>query len=596
MTQASVIVPSDLMTYKPTRDTYAISWRINPAVGESIGNFDCEVQMDIVDTFNSSNLRHLVKTSNNILNYQNGYFFKAFVFKAMEVFEDVSFYYRVRVNSLDYLSDWSDSLLFNLSKVTWYNDMQMLYGLMPDDSIYAKEGITQTLKIVELWAREIQDFKRETDCVSEGINFYKLQDSSLYDTLGKLMEYERNIARPVIEYRRELLELWNAYLYGGTEGALKRFIKAILGLDPSLDYIRNRYGWIIRSTQDLDVPYGSSYVQPENPFTDASLYYRLRDIAALASSLEGYWKMYDDTNSTQVVDSGTNSYHGTLMGGKNTEDISEAGVIDKCLHLDGAADYVDCGNVLNPGLGNFSMNAWIKMDDNTIFPIIIKNSSYSHYLGLSVVSGKVYVNLGYSGWPTSHFCAVTGTTVLNNDQWYMITAVIDRTNTYVDLYVNGVKETLSSTSYALADLESVSNSGRLLIGKSAGYINYFADGSISDIMFFMNALPSSDISTLYNEGDGLSSDALTLTPTPQPNSKWSKALGLNLTVYNAFNLTTRHALIESFVSKIKPANVTVYISYVAPETSLVAWGTDYWGGGLYWGQTSTIWKPYIPVN
>ena len=51
----------------------------------------------------------------------------------MEIFEDVTFYYRVRVNSLDYLSDWSACIPFTLSKVTWYEDMQMLYGLVPDE-------------------------------------------------------------------------------------------------------------------------------------------------------------------------------------------------------------------------------------------------------------------------------------------------------------------------------------------------------------------------------------------------------------------------------------------------------------------------------
>ena len=78
MTQSIVTAPSDLLAYKPTRDTYSISWRINPTTGEILDGFDCEVQMDTESSFDSNNLRHITRHSKKNFKLSGWLFLQSF--------------------------------------------------------------------------------------------------------------------------------------------------------------------------------------------------------------------------------------------------------------------------------------------------------------------------------------------------------------------------------------------------------------------------------------------------------------------------------------------------------------------------------------
>ena len=145
----STAKPDSTLWYRNSRGTWCVSWRINPVVGEDISLMDCELQIDTVSSFNSVNLKSYIKNSPEVINYQNGYFFKAFVFTDRDLLQDVTYHYRVRINSSDYISDWSDTNTFTLTKCSWKTDRDLLVGLLPDDNVWIKEGITTSGKIIE---------------------------------------------------------------------------------------------------------------------------------------------------------------------------------------------------------------------------------------------------------------------------------------------------------------------------------------------------------------------------------------------------------------------------------------------------------------
>jgi hypothetical protein len=252
----TVATPTDLYFFRPSRGLIALSWRINPVTGEDTDIYDFEVQTDSVDTFNSANLKSYDKNNSGVIAYQDGEFFKAFIFKEPSSLVDFSLYFRVKVQGF-YTSSWSTSLKADLNKVDWYDDSNMLAELVPDKNVYSKDGLLNSYKVIEAYCREIQDLKQESERVNDGSNFYKTQDSDLQDVLGAYLEYTRDTGRPFIEYRRELLELWSSFLLAGTESGIKKFIKSLMGIDPEIDTFKDIYGWIVHDEQSLPYAYQS---------------------------------------------------------------------------------------------------------------------------------------------------------------------------------------------------------------------------------------------------------------------------------------------------------------------------------------------------
>lgn len=258
MTQTLVTAPDNLQFYKPSRDTYAVAWRINPIVDQDLDEFYCDVQVDSSSTFGSVNLKTYTKDSSN-LTYQNGYFFKSYVFNDFQSFADTTLYFRVRINSDSFISSWSDYAAMDFKAVSWYSDTELARGLLPGSKLYVRNGMSNFSKIIEAYMREMQDLKKETEQVKRNINFYRTQDEDFYNHLGILMEQTRNSNRPFVEYRGEVLQFWESFQQSGTEAGIKQAVKAILGQDPEFIYERDLYGWIVH---DIN---GGSFVMPEDP-------------------------------------------------------------------------------------------------------------------------------------------------------------------------------------------------------------------------------------------------------------------------------------------------------------------------------------------
>src|SRR6185369_11373079 len=90
--------------------------------------------------------------------------------------------------------------------------------------------------------------------------------------------------------------------------------------------------------------------------------------AAPTAGLVGYWT-FDGT----ALDSSGSNFNGTLVGGPTYV----PGKNGQALNLNGSSQYVDMGNVLNPGSGDFSIFAWIRTSQPANFSMIISKRDAS---------------------------------------------------------------------------------------------------------------------------------------------------------------------------------------------------------------------------
>ena len=367
MPQQSIGIPINLLVYKPQQKTTALCWQVNLDTKPTLDLLDFEVEVDVVVDFNSINKK--IYTKDNIVNYQNGTFFKAFVIDDPLLFETQKYYWRVRVNSEYYISEWSDykeeninnfldnmeydipvrvevpnnddrfaiqktyetryiidaeiyteeefinklntdygitiflgsleydvdkkikvnendyitirmihvpmyaldnnvnnrysqtdfiDLLkteyditdniyvyvgpyeFDINKITWYNDTETAENLLPDNYVYTKIGNTNIKRILEMYMRLIGVFKNEAIQVANNYNYRKTQDKDLYDILGILLTYTRNINEPFITYKYELLNLWQAFLQQGTIEAFNIIFKTFYGVLPKIEILKDK--------------------------------------------------------------------------------------------------------------------------------------------------------------------------------------------------------------------------------------------------------------------------------------------------------------------------------------------------------------------
>lgn len=371
MVQTLTGIPTNLLAYKPQQQTTALCWQINLEKVVTINLLDFEVEVDVVYTFDSINKK--VYTKDNVINYQNGRFFKSFVIQDPLLFETQNYYWRVRVNNEHYVSYWSDcekkdistfingleynlpvrvqhvgtndseiiiekiyttmyilngviyseedlinklqtdygttiflgSLQYdidkkieitpnnyitvkmvhqprynifigedkqnteplseqelieiletdyditdslyeyvgpqelNINKITWYEDTETAENLLPDNYVYTKIGNTNIKRIIEMYMRLIGVFKNEAIQVSNNYNYRKTQDKDLYDILGVLLDYTSNTQEPIITYKYELLNLWQAYLHQGTLEAFEILFKTFYGVAPRIHILKD---------------------------------------------------------------------------------------------------------------------------------------------------------------------------------------------------------------------------------------------------------------------------------------------------------------------------------------------------------------------
>ena len=231
---------------------------------------------------------------------------------------------------------------------------------------------------------------------------------------------------------------------------------------------------------------GTTYDTGDSEFIDGDTE------TALGINTVSYWKLADLTDSVA-------SYDLTNSGATYTA----SGKIDGCYDWDGTNDSMDMPSSLFPSdRSAMSVNLWFN-------PGITVNSSnkvieFMYYLtggsGLNFRIGfedfgstgnniSVLNNNG-SGWEELQSTTTTWTA----GTWYMVTFTFDGSTK--KLYINGSEEDTGSFSQNITEGDVDATLG-------SGGSNYYYDGKLDEVGTWSRALTSTEVSDLYNSGDGL---------------------------------------------------------------------------------------------
>lgn len=233
---------------------------------------------------------------------------------------------------------------------------------------------------------------------------------------------------------------------------------------------------------------------------------------ALIDNLISYYKFDENAANTTVTDS-----HGSNTGtaSTNTSNLFNAsGRINSAFDFDGSSEYVT-GIYDIDGSSSFSLSAWINLDD-----ITSTQSIYGTTIGgvgatfeLFVTGSNLDINIRNNAGSLSQH---TGTTILSTGTWYHVVVIYDSSGQTMKTYINNSIDI--NDSYTLG---SWSNTANPTIA-SFDSINrrHYLNGRVDEVGIFSTNISVSDVSDLYNSGNGLA------YPFSAPSGYPNKVLGI----------------------------------------------------------------------
>lgn len=221
--------------------------------------------------------------------------------------------------------------------------------------------------------------------------------------------------------------------------------------------------------------------------------------ADLTSGLAGYWK-FEDAGGYQVKDSSGQGNSG-YMGRKMLWGF--LGKVGSALMFDGNK-YITMGDLDDFDFGpndNFTVSAWVNLDKN------IKD--YRAILGKASEASKDGYALRYDtngsfGMMIESSQADREVNVVakgdyRDDQWHLVTGVVNRADNTSSIYVDGLKKNSAN----ISQVGSLLNNFHFNIGALANNSIFF-QGFIDEVRIYNRALSDSDVIELYNQECGCS--------------------------------------------------------------------------------------------
>lgn len=185
--------------------------------------------------------------------------------------------------------------------------------------------------------------------------------------------------------------------------------------------------------------------------------------------------------------------------------------------FDGTDDYIDVPDADNLSFGNsvtdspFSISAWIKMTDATLFRIVSKfQGSNGEYLLNTSGTDILYFRLLDSN-TSNRLDKSFGTALTSYEgQWIHICATYDgsASTTGMKIYLNGNR--VDNSSAVVGSYTAMHNTNAPFdIGRYQGVASY-ANGLIDEVAVFNSELSASNVTSIYN--GGIPNDLSSLSP------------------------------------------------------------------------------------
>ncbi|MBL7153314.1 MAG: M4 family metallopeptidase [Phycisphaerae bacterium] len=221
-------------------------------------------------------------------------------------------------------------------------------------------------------------------------------------------------------------------------------------------------------------------------FDDLGNLFLAGQVLDIDAEIEGHWKMDDNEDDSDVIDSteGSNdgTYHGTGGADNYTSSHHVAGKIDGALEFDGTQDYVSLSSPVDAlkGHNDVTVSAWIKPDNTAVsYDPIVTQYEYATYYGydLCLSAGKPSFLLDN---------AVAQAYDAISSDWHHLAGTYDGQD--LTIYVDGVSK--DSTPYP----DDNGKDTAAHIGRGYGYQEdaYFG-GRIDDVRVYNYALTAKEL-------------------------------------------------------------------------------------------------------
>lgn len=193
------------------------------------------------------------------------------------------------------------------------------------------------------------------------------------------------------------------------------------------------------------------------------------------ASYEGWWAFDEGTGvgASAVSDRSGNARHGTPTNMEEGDWVSGPLVDDGALSMDGSDEWVNVAHAaaLNPGVGDWSLQAMVKTSSASTQAIITKTDTPEFYMLNVQADGtlRFLIDDGSAGnW------LVTSANSIADGEWHHVAGVVDR-DTSISVYVDGVAVTDTSVVHE----GSIDGTTDLQFGERSDVAGWNFDGEIA---------------------------------------------------------------------------------------------------------------------
>ena len=225
--------------------------------------------------------------------------------------------------------------------------------------------------------------------------------------------------------------------------------------------------------------------------------------ATLGEKIAAYYKFNDSSGST-AVDS-TGNYNATISGNVT---LGEDGPINKAFYFDGTNSLVTVPDGVRQ-TGKYGITLWAKAYnwDNNTHPALyggnhLSDNSYKGGIAISIYNSR-YIYCDQYSSTTRHSIAYDFNGVMSTGTWYFYSLIYNNDHMY--LYINASLVVSGQKGAMTIDWTGKSGNIGHMIGASyqgsKGIKRW--KGHITEFGIWSDSLTSTEVTALYNSGNGL---------------------------------------------------------------------------------------------